>query len=160
MTPFKIGWILVIAASVWTGVIFESGEKIQDQILLKQSTSFEIKSSLITNGIGFYKIFMPEFNGEEIFVQILDPNENIVEEEKIQTKMSVGYFDYKDGIYTMKITNISKNTINMQIELGNTNSNGMILSGILILIGAISLIIISYFKLKNYNMAQPDEKIS
>lgn len=160
MTPFKIGWILVIAASVWTGVIFESGEKIQDQILLKQSTSFEIKSSLITNGIGFYKIFMPEFNGEEIFVQILDSDENIVEEEKIQTKMSVGYFDYKDGIYIMKITNISKNTINMQIELGNTNSNGMILSGILILIGAISLIIISYFKLKNYNMAQPDEKIS
>ena len=36
---------------------------------------------------------MPEFDGEEIFIQTLDPNENMLE-KKIQTKLSVGYFDY------------------------------------------------------------------
>ena len=79
----------------------------------------------------------------------------------IQTKMSVGYFDFtEDGTYTLKATNISKNQINLQVELGNTNSQQMIPAGILILIGSVTMIIMSYMKIKNYNMAQPDENIS
>ena len=31
-----------------------------------------------------------------MFVQILDTKDNIIQEEKIQTKMSVGYFDFDD----------------------------------------------------------------
>ncbi|WP_299290852.1 hypothetical protein [Nitrosopumilus sp.] len=161
LSLFKIGLILVVSGSIWIAVIFENNERVHDEVSLKQSTSFEIKSSFIGSDIGFYRVFMPEFDGEEIFVQTLDPNENILEEKKIQTKLSVGYFDYNtNGIHTIKITNISKNSVYIQLELGDTNSKEMIPAGILILVGSITLIIMSYFKLRNYNMAQPDENIS
>ena len=104
---------------------------------------------------------MPNFSGEEIFVQILDTNENVIQEEKIQTKLSVGYFDFnKDGEFTIKITNISKNEIDLQVEFGNTNSQKMIPAGMMILIGSIVIIMMSYVRLKNYNIEQPDENIS
>ena len=161
LSLFKIGLVLVVSGSIWIGIIFESNERVRDEVVLKQNTSFEIGTSFTGNDIGFYKVFMPEFGGEEIFIQTLDPNENVLEEKKIQTKLSVGYFDYeRDGIHTIKITNISKNSVHIQVELGDTNSKEMVPAGILILAGSISLIIMSYFKLKNYNMAQPDENIS
>ena len=161
LSLFKIGLILVVSGSIWIAVIFENNDRVNEEIILKQSTSFEIKSSFTGNDIGFYRVFMPEFDGEEVFIQTLDPNENILEEKKIQTKLSVGYFDYEtNGEYTIKITNISKNSVYIHAELGDTNSKEMIPSGILILVGSITLIVMSYFKLKNYNMAQPDENIS
>ena len=47
---------------------------------------------------------MPEFSGEEIFVQVLDTKNNIMQEQMIQTKMSVSYFDFNEnGIYTLKV---------------------------------------------------------
>src|SRR3989338_6297033 len=104
---------------------------------------------------------MPEFSGEQIFVQILDKNQNIISEESVQTKMSVGYFDFeKSGIYTIKITNPSENQINLQVEFGDANSENMISPGVMILVGAIMIIASSYMKLKNYNIEQPDENIS
>ena len=161
LSLFKIGLILVVSGSIWIAIIFENNDRVNEEIILKQSTSFEIKSSFTGSDIGFYKVFMPEFDGEEIFIQTLDPNENILEEKKIQTKLSVGYFDYEtNGEYTIKITNISKNSVYIHVELGDTNSKEMIPPGILILVGSITLIAMSYFKLKNYNMAQPDENIS
>jgi predicted histidine transporter YuiF (NhaC family) len=75
--------------------------------------------------------------------------------------MSVGYFDFsKNGMYTIKITNISKNQIDLQIEFGNTNSQEMIPAGILIVIGTVIIIVISYLKIRNYKIEQPDENIS
>jgi predicted histidine transporter YuiF (NhaC family) len=74
--------------------------------------------------------------------------------------MSVGYFDfYEDGTHTIKVTNISKNQINLQVEFGNTESQEMTLAGILILAGAVTMIVISYLKIKNYKIEQPDENI-
>lgn len=161
LSLFKIGLILVVAGSVWIGIIFESNQRVHEEIILKQSTSFEIKSGFTGTDIGFYKVFMPEFDGEEVFIQALDPNENILEEKKIQTRLSVGYFDYEiSGIHTIKITNISKNPVHIQAELGDTNSKEMIPAGVFVLVGSITLIIMAYLKLKNYNMAQPDENIS
>ena len=84
-----------------------------------------------------------------------------MQNERIQTKMSVGYFDFnEDGTHTVKVTNISKNQINLQVEFGNTNSQQMIPAGILILVGAITMIVMSYLKIKNYKIEQPDENIS
>ena len=161
LSLFKMGLILVVAGSIWIAVIFENNDRVQDEVTLKQNTSFEIRSSFAGNDIGFYRVFMPEFNGEEIFIQALDPSENVLEEKKIQTKLSVGYFDYDtDGEHAIRITNISKNSAYIQVELGDTNSKEMIPAGILILVGSVTCTIISYFKLKNYSMAQPDENIS
>ena len=152
---------MVILGMVWISFVFIEIEKTNDSILLKQSSSFELKSEFTFTGIGFYKIYMPEFLGEEIFVQILDPQENVIQEESVQTKMSVGYFDHtQDGIHTIKITNISKNKINLEVEFGKTNSQEMIPGGILVLVGSIVMIIVSYFKIKNYKIEQPDENIS
>ena len=161
ISPLKVGIVLMIIGIIWISILFVEAEKTQDSILLKQSSFFELKSKFVGTDIGYYKILIPEFVGDKIFVQILDPKNNIIQEEKIQTKMSVGYFDFsKNGMYTIKITNISKNQIDLQIEFGNTNSQEMIPAGILIVIGAVIIIVISYLKIKNYKIEQPDENIS
>ena len=113
----------MIVGIIWISFIFVETEKNYDEILLKQSNSFELELEFIGADIGFYKVYMPNFTGEEVFIQILDTQDNIIQEERIQTKMSVGYFDFNDnGTYTLKVTNISKNSIDMQVEFGNTNS--------------------------------------
>ena len=161
VSPFKIGLVLVIVGMIWISIIFADTEKNFDGIILKQSSSFEIKSQFTGTDMGYYKIYMPEFAGEEIFVQILDVKDSVIQEQIIQTKMSVGYFDFnEDGEYTIKVTNLAKNQINLEVEFGNTNSKDMIPGGIIILIGSISMIVMSYLKIKNYKMAQPDENIS
>ena len=157
----KLGLGLTIVGIIWISFIFVETEKTHDTILLKQSDSFELKLEFTGVDIGFYRVYMPEFSGEEVFVQILDAKDNVIREEQIQTKMSVGYFDFnEDGTHTVKITNISKNQINLQIEFGNTNSQQMIPAGVLILVGAITMIAMSYLKIKNYKIEQPDENIS
>ena len=161
ISPFKLGLVLVIAGMVWTAFIFDETEKSYDSILLKQSNSFEVKSEFSGVDIGYYKLYMPEFEGKEIFVQILDTKENVIAEQIVQTKLSVGYFDFNEnGKYTLKITNIAKNQIDVQIEFGNTNSQKMLPSGIMVLVGALVMMVMSYMKIKNYKIEQPEENIS
>jgi hypothetical protein len=161
ISPFKLGLLLVIVGMVWTAFIFDETEKKYDSIILKESNSFEVKSELFGIDIGYYKLYMPEFGGEEIFIQILDPKDNVITEQIVKTKMSVAYFDFnKDGEYTLKITNIAKNQIDLQIEFGNTNSQKMLPSGIMVLVGALVMMVMSYMKIKNYKIEQPEENIS
>jgi len=161
ISPFKLGLVLVIVGMVWTAFIFDETEKKYDSIVLKESNSFEVKSEFFGIDIGYYKLYMPEFAGEEIFVQILDPKDNVITEQRVQTKLSVAYFDFnEDGEYTLKITNIAKNSIDIQTEFGNTNSQKMLPSGIMVLVGALVMMIMSYMKIKNYKIEQPEENIS
>jgi len=161
ISPFKIALVLIITGMIWVSLIFNETEKIHESILLKQSNSIEVKSEFSGVDIGYYKLYMPEFTGEEVFVQVLDTGDNVIGEQRIHTKMSVGYFDFNEnGIYTVKITNISKNQIDLQIEFGNTNSQKMMPAGIVILVGSLGLMIVSYMKIKNYNIEQPEENIS
>ena len=158
---FKLGLMLVITGIIWTGLVFNETEKKYEIITLKQSSSFETKSEFSGIDVGYFKLYTPEFSGEQVFVQILDPKDNVIQEEMIQTKMSVGYFDFKeDGEYTIKITNIAKNPIVTEIEFGNTNSQKMVASGIMVLVGAITMMVMSYLKIKNYKIEQPEENIS
>ena len=157
----KLGLGLTIIGIIWISFIFVETEKIHDTILLKQSNSFELKLQFTGADIGFYRVYMPEFSGEEVFLQILDTKDNVIQEQNIHTKMSVGYFDFNEnGTHTIKVTNISKNQINLQIEFGNTNSLQMIPAGVLILIGSLTMIIMGYLKITNYKIEQPDENIS
>ena len=161
ISPFKIGLVLVIVGMVWTAFIFDETEKRYDSTLLKQSNSFEVKSEFFGTDIGYYKLYMPEFAGEEVFVQILDTKENVIAEQMVETKLSVGYFDFNgNGEYTLKITNIVKNSIDIQTEFGDTNSQKMLPSGIMVLVGALVMMIMSYMKIKNYKIEQPEENIS
>jgi hypothetical protein len=161
ISAFKIGLILVVIGIVWVSVIFNETEKNHDETILKKSNSIESKLEFTGEGIGYYKVYMPEFTKEIVFIQILDKNLNVIQEQKISTKFSVGYFDFdKDGIYTVKISNISENSINLQMEFGNTHSQKMVAPGIMILMGSLIIMLISYLKIKNYNIEHPDENIS
>ncbi len=161
ISPFKLGLVLVIVGMVWTAFIFDETEKKNNSMILNESNSFEVKSEFFGIDIGYYKLYMPEFAGEEIFVQILDPKDNVIAEQRVQTKLSVAYFDFnEDGEYTLKITNIAKNSIDIQTEFGNTNSQKMLPSGIMVLVGAVIMMIMSYMKIKNYKIEQPEENIS
>ncbi|MDF2424255.1 MAG: hypothetical protein OPY04_01050 [Nitrosopumilus sp.] len=161
ISPFKIGLALVIIGMVWTSLVFDETEKKYDSVLLEQSSSFEMKSEFFDSGIGYYRLYMPEFSGEEVFVQIRDTKDNVIEEQVVQTKMSVGYFYFTEsGEHTAKIANIAKNPVDMQVEFGNTNSQKMLLSGIMVVVGAVVMMIASYMKIKNYKIEQPEENIS
>ena len=73
----------------------------------------------------------------------------------------ISYFDFnKDGTYTIKVSNISENQVNVQIEFGDTNSQGMVVPGVMILLGSLLIMLISYLKIKNYKIEQPDENIT
>ena len=161
ISAFKIGLVLVIIGMIWVSVIFNETEKNHDSTLLKESNSIESKLEFSGIGIGYYKIYMPEFNNENVFVQILDKNFNVIQEQKVNIKFSVAYFDFdNDGVYTIKVSNISENTIDLQIEFGDTHSQKMVTPGIMILLGSLIMMLVSYLKIKNYNIEQPDENIS
>ena len=123
ISAFKIGLVLVIIGMVWVSVIFNETEKNHEDTLLKKSSSIESKLEFTGADIGYYKIYMPEFNDESVFVQILDKNLNVIQEQKVNTKFSVAYFDFsRDGVYTIKVSNISENSINVQIEFDFFNN--------------------------------------
>ena len=161
VSAFKVGLVVVIIGMIWVSVIFNETEKNHEESLLKKSNSIESKLEFSGIGIGYYKIYMPEFINEDVFVQILDKNLNVIKEQIVNTKFSVAYFDFeKDGVYTIKISNISENQINLQVEFGDTHSQKMVAPGIMILVGSLIMMLISYLKIKNYNIEQPDENIS
>jgi len=158
---FKVGIGLTILGMVWLSVVFEEGERISESFSLKSSDSTEIEMNFEGKDIGYYKIFIPEFSGERVFVQILDQNQNIISDGIVETKMSVGYFDFEEGgTYVAKITNLSNDQMNLEFELGDTNGREMIIPGIVTLAGGLMIVIASYIKLRDYRIEQPDENIS
>ncbi len=161
LTFFKVGLILAVIGVIWLGYVFSEAEKISKSFNLNEEQTATLDILLLNSGIGFYKITIPEFERDSLFIQVLEPNENIIDDKKIETKMSVNFFEFKnDGNYLLKITNISNKPIKLQVEFGDSNSSQMRIPGIVLFIGVILMIIVSYQKLRNYNMAQPDEKIS
>ena len=146
---------------VWLSVIFLEGDRILENFSLKSSDSAEIQMYFEGKDIGYYKIFIPEFSGEGVFVQILDQNHNVISDGIVETKMSVGYFDFEQsGVYVAKITNLSNDQMNLEVELGDTNGREMVMPGIVTLVGGLIIVIASYIKLRDYRIEQPDENIS
>ncbi len=157
---FKVGIGFTILGMVWLSVVFDEGDRVSESFSLKSSESTEIEMNFEGKDIGYYKIFMPEFSGEGVFVQILDQNQNVISDEIVETKMSVGYFDFEGGTYVAKITNLSNDQINLEVEFGDTNGREMIMPGIVTLAGGLMIVISFYIKLRDYRIEQPDENIS
>ena len=146
---------------VWLSVVFLEGDRTLENFSLKSSESAEIQMYFEGKDIGYYKIFMPEFSGEGVFVQILDQDHNVISDGIVETKMSVGYFDFEQsGVYFAKITNLSNDQMNLEVELGDTNGREMVMPGIITLAGGLMIVITLYIKLRDYRIEQPDEKIS
>ena len=157
----KVGIGLTILGMLWLSVVFNEGDRVSESFSLKSSDSTEIEMNFEGKDIGYYKIFLPEFSGQGVFVQILDQNQNVISDEIVETKMSVGYFDFElGGTYVAKITNLSNNQINLEVEFGDTNGREMIVPGIITLAGGLMIVIGSYIKLRDYRIEQPDENIS
>jgi len=157
----KIGIILSIIGMVWISIEFLEGDRISEEFVLKSQSANSINLDFEDTGIGYYKIFMPEYLGYKIFVQVIDNDENIISEQNVHTKMSVSYFKFeKSGTYSINIVNMSKEQIDLQVEVGETNSQNLIPAGIMVLVGTIIIITTSFLKLKNYKIEQPDENIS
>ena len=145
---------------IWLSFVFDEGERISENFSLKSSESAEIGMYFEGKDIGYYKIFMPEFSGEGVFVQIIDQNHNVISDGTIETKMSVGYFDFEGGENIVKITNLSDENMILEVEFGDTNGREMIIPGIITLAGGLMIVIALYIKLRDYRIEQPDENIS
>jgi len=142
-------------------MVFVESDKISDGFILEVQHSHKIQLDLEGSGIGYYKIFMPEFQKYKVFVQILDENNNIISEKNVETKMSVSYFDFDvKGEYTINVVNTLEHPIEIQIELGNTSVNEMIYSGIMTFVGGIIIVTMSFIKLRNYKIEHPEENIT
>ena len=158
---FKIGIGLTVIGMIWLSLVFYEGDRMMESFSLNPSDSAGLQLYLEGKDIAYYKIFIPEFSGDSIFVQIMDQNHNVLSDGVIETKMSVGYFDFEtSGIYEIKITNLSNKEMRLDVEFGDTNGREMIVPGIITLAGGLMIVIALYIKLRDYRIEQPDENIS
>ena len=161
LSLFKIGLLLSLVGVTWvTSIYLENGKTVEEFDLLSGQTMVFVKSFENT-GIGYFQITMPEFDSHALFIQILDFDSNVISDKKIETRKAVNYFSYsKTGDYTLKISNLSDQTVLVNIEYGDANVSEIRNPGVIILGGIILMIFSSFRKLLNYKMAQPSEKIS
>lgn len=155
---FKIGLVLIIAASIWISAIFSNSEKISHDTVLEPKKTVNLELDLVRDGIGFYTITIPDYSNHILFVQILDSDRNVVADKKIATKMSVNYFGFSHGgKYIMEITNISTDTVEIQAQVGNTKSSELLIPAFILFCGCGFVIFSGYRKLSNHSIAHPEE---
>jgi len=158
---FRFAVVLIVFGSFWIGFVFTDSEKISQTIRLEPEHSDKLDLSLKNDGIGFFKIEIPNFSSDVLFVQVLDDKGNILKDKKIETKMSINYFDFRyTDSYSLKITNLSEDNVMVKADFGNTMALEMRIPGIILFLGILILIFSFYKKLRNYKIAQPEEKIS
>lgn len=137
-------------------LIFSEGINVSELVVLnpQKSTVFEI--SLKGQGIVFYEVYIHNYQQTPLFVQILDPKENIIAEQKIHTILSENYFDFNtDGNYRIRITNISEKNIEFNIKYGDTKIEELRIPELITFIGSSILIYGIFRKMKNYSIAHP-----
>ena len=110
--------------------------------------------------IGYYKITIPEFEGQGVFYRIVDEKYDTVSKGISETKMSIRYFDVKEsGIHTIILTSLSQEKMDYDIEIGSTDVNKIMIPAGIMFVGGLLLLLTSFMKLKNYRIEQPDENI-
>lgn len=158
---FRIGLVLAAIGIVAIVIIFDSNQKVISSIILEREETTSVSINLRDGGIGYYKITISNFDSQTIFVQIEDNIGNVMSDKKIQTKMSVNYFDFQSGgKYMLKVTNVSERPTNLQVEFGNTDVSALRIPAIILGIGVMLILFSIYKRLKNYSTAQPEENIS
>ena len=160
LSLFKISILLVIIGASGTGIIFSESDKIQQVMTLKQTEFNEVSLFFEAEDIAYYKITIPEFEGQGVFYRIVDENQNTISKGISETKMSIRYFDVKEsGVHTMIVTNLSQESMKYEIEIGSTDANKIIIPAGIMFVGGLLLLFTSFMKLKNYRTEQPDENI-
>ncbi|MGH9998391.1 MAG: hypothetical protein ACRD90_00815 [Nitrosopumilaceae archaeon] len=159
-SPFKIGLVLIVIASVWIAIVFSGSEKTSYSTELESKETTSLELDLNKNGIGFYKLTIPNYSKDILFVQILDSNGSVIADKKIATKMSVNYFEFShSGRYIMEITNISEGSVKIQADFGDIKAYDLLIPLFISFSGTGFLIFSGYKKLSSQSTAQPDENI-
>ena len=157
---FKISILLVIIGASGTGIIFSESDKTEQFMTLKQTESDELALYFEAGDIGYYKITIPEFDGQGVFFRIVDENYDTISKGIVETKMSIRYFDVKEsGIYTMILTNLAQEKMDCEIEIGSTDAIRIMSPAGIMFTGGLLLLFTSFMKLKNYRTEHPDENI-
>ena len=160
LSLFKISILLVIIGASGTGIIFSESDKIQQVMTLNQTEFNEVSLFFEAEDIAYYKITIPEFEGQGVFYRIVDEDQNTISKGISETKMSIRYFDVKEsGVHTMIVTNLSQESMKYEIEIGSTDANKIIIPAGIMFVGGLLLLFASFMKLKNYRTEQPDENI-
>ena len=160
LSVFKISILLVIIGASGTGIIFSESDKSYQFMSLKQTESNELSLYFEADDIGYYKITIPEFDGQGVFFRIVDEDYNTVSKGISETKMSIRYFDVKEsGIHTMILTNLAQEKMSYEIEIGSTDATRIVIPAGIMFAGGLILLFTSFMKLKNYRTEQPDENI-
>ena len=160
LSLFKISILLVIIGASGTGIIFSESDKIQQVMTLNQTEFNEVSLFFEAEDIAYYKITIPEFEGQGVFYRIVDEEQNTISKGISETKMSIRYFDVKEsGVHTMIVTNLSQESMKYEIEIGSTDANKIIIPAGIMFVGGLLLLFTSFMKLKNYRTEQPDENI-
>ena len=160
LSLFKISILLVIIGASGTGIIFSESDKIQQVMTLNQTEFNEVSLFFEAEDIAYYKITIPEFEGQGVFYRIVDEDQNTISKGISETKMSIRYFDVKEsGVHTMIVTNLSQESMKYEIEIGSTDANKIIIPAGIMFVGGLLLLFTSFMKLKNYKTEQPDENI-
>ena len=148
LSMFKISIALIVIGTIWIGFITVNSHNMTENFTLNVAQTGAVEINL-SEDMGFYKVAIPEL-GDSVFVQILDPNENIISDKKLETKLAINYFDInQNGIYTLKITNIADNYFPIQIQMGQINTEELQYPGIVVISGILLLIIYSFLVLQN-----------
>ncbi|MDC0203026.1 hypothetical protein OAJ97_04920 [Candidatus Nitrosopelagicus sp.] len=160
LSLFKMSILLIIIGASGTGIIFSESDKIQQVMTLKQTEFNEVSLFFEAEDIAYYKITIPEFEGQGVFYRIVDENQNTISKGISETKMSIRYFDVKEsGVHTMIVTNLSQENMRYEIEIGSTDANKIMIPAGIMFVGGLLLLFTSFMKLKNYRTEQPDENI-
>jgi hypothetical protein len=160
LTLFKISLLLIVIGASGAGIVFSEADRSFQIMSLKQTESDEISMYFEIDDIGYHKISIPEYDGKGVFYRIVDDGYNTVDKGIAETKMSIRYFDVREtGVYTIILTSLAQENMNYEVELGSTNALIISIPAGVMFVGGLLLLFTSYMKLKNYRIAQPDEKI-
>jgi len=157
---FYIGILLIIAGSIWAGILLYESNKNTGNFLLENSEADSLSMKVKGNGIGFYLISSESYQNN-ILAKVIDSHGNFLDIRKITNKVTVDYFrfEHNDQV-TLKITNLSDKPVQLSTTIGDTRVQEITLPAILIFMGAMILIFSGYKKLRNYITEHPDENKS
>ena len=143
---------------VWMWLIFSDGIIESDLISINPQKSKTFEIPLTGQGIAFYEIHIKNYQQNPLFVQILDPKDNIIAEQKIHTILSENFFDFSDtGNYVIRISNFSEDNIEFSIKYGDTKLEQLLIPEIITFVGSSILVYVIFLKMIRYSIAQPND---
>lgn len=142
-------------------LIFSDGINELGIISINPQKSEMINLPLTGEGIAFYEIYIQNYKQNPLFVQILDPKENIIAEQKIHTILSENYFHFTDkGNYIIRISNFSEENIEFSIKYGDTKLKELLIPELITFVGSSILVYAIFLRMIHYSIAQPKDNTS